>query len=120
PQRVVDVMKTYLDDCCTAHQESGEVWRHLTETRSIAAQLIGAKASEIALLGPTSMGLSLVANGLPWKEGDELVCYQEDYPANVYPWMNLERQGVKIRFLKPERPGAITPELVEQALTEKT
>lgn len=120
PQRVVDVMKTYLDDCCTAHQESGEVWRHLTETRAIAAQLIGAKASEIALLGPTSMGLSLVANGLPWKAGDEVICYQDDYPANVYPWMNLERLGVKIRFLQPERPGEITPELVEQALTENT
>ena len=120
PKRVVNVMKGYLDECALAHQESGEVWKHLNETRVIAGRLIGAKAAEIALLGPTSVGLSLVANGLPWQPGDEVICYQDDYPANVYPWMELERKGVVIRFLKPEQPGHITPELVEQALTDKT
>jgi selenocysteine lyase/cysteine desulfurase len=72
------------------------------------------------LLGPTSLGLSLFANGLPWEEGDEVLCYAEDYPANVYPWMDLGRRGVKVRYLKPERAGEITPELVEASLTRRT
>lgn len=120
PARVTRVMQDYLGTCCQAHQESGDVWRHLNETRVIAGNLIGAKASEISLLGPTSLGLSLVANGLPWKAGDEVVCYHDDYPANVYPWMDLRRHGVVLRFVKTERPGAITPEAVEAALTPKT
>src|SRR5215210_3120934 len=66
PRRVARAMQDYLETCCLEHQESGDVWRHLNETRAVAAKLIHAKASEIALLGPTSLGLSLVANGLPW------------------------------------------------------
>ena len=120
PRRVAKAMQDYLDLCCHAHQESGDVWRHLNDTRAVAAELIGAKASEIALLGPTSLGLSLVANGLPWQPGDEVVCYHDDYPANVYPWMDLQRRGVALRFVQTEVPGHITPEAVERALTPKT
>lgn len=120
PRRATKAMQDYLEMCSLAHQESGDVWRHLNETRVIAAKLIGAKASEIALLGPTSLGLSLVANGLPWQPGDEIVCYHDDYPANVYPWMDLQRRGVVLRFVQTDTPGHITPEAVERALTPKT
>jgi cysteine desulfurase / selenocysteine lyase len=120
PRRVVKAMQDYLEMCCLAHQESGEVWRELNETRVVAGKLIGAKASEISLLGPTSLGLSLVANGLPWQAGDEIVCYHDDYPANVYPWMDLQRRGVVLKFVKTERPGAVTAEAVERVLTPKT
>lgn len=88
--------------------------------REIAAKVFGVSANEIALLGPTSLGLNLVANGLPWKNGDEVVCYQDDYPANVYPWQNLHQRGVKTVYLEPDRAGEITPELVERALTPRT
>lgn len=88
--------------------------------REIAAKVFGVSANEIALLGPTSLGLNLVANGLPWREGDEVVCYQDDYPANVYPWQNLRRLGVKVVYLEPDRAGEITPELVGRALTPRT
>lgn len=120
PQRVTRVMQDYLQEACTRMQEFPEAWKATNETRAIAAQMIGAKASEISLLGPTSLGLSLVANGLDWQPGDEVVCYQDDYPANVYPWTDLARHGVVVRLLKPSAPGAITPELVEAALTPKT
>ncbi|MEZ0273995.1 MAG: aminotransferase class V-fold PLP-dependent enzyme, partial [Roseimicrobium sp.] len=93
PQRAVRAMNEYLEVCAARGQENLEIWKHLNETRVVAAKLIGAQASEIALLGPTSLGLSLVANGFPWQAGDEIVCYHDDYPANVYPWMDLQRRG---------------------------
>lgn len=120
PRRVTRTMQEYLEQCCLRMQEYPEAWKAVNETRVIAAELIGAKASEIALIGPTSVGLSLVANGLPWQTGDEVVCYLDDYPANVYPWTDLERHGVVLKRLQPASPGAITPELVEAALTPKT
>ena len=92
----------------------------MNDTRGLAADLIGAKAKEIALLGPTSLGLSLFANGIDWRSGDEVICYKDDYPANVYPWVELQRKGVKIRFLEPEEPGAITPELIESSIGPET
>ncbi|WP_395731044.1 aminotransferase class V-fold PLP-dependent enzyme [Prosthecobacter sp.] len=120
PRRVTRTMQEYLEQCSLRMQEYPEAWKAVNETRVVAAELIGAKACEIALIGPTSVGLSLVANGLPWQAGDEVVCYLDDYPANVYPWTDLERHGVVLKLLKPSFPGEITPELVEAALTPKT
>ena len=120
PRRVVRTMQDYLEESCLRHQEYAEAWRAVTETRVLAARLIGAKAQEIALLGPTSVGLNLISLGLPWQPGDEVVCYLDDYPANVYPWIELERRGVKVRFLEPAQLGGITPDVVERALTPKT
>ncbi|MFO1441617.1 MAG: aminotransferase class V-fold PLP-dependent enzyme [Verrucomicrobiaceae bacterium] len=120
PRRVTRVMQEHLEDSCVRMQEYPEAWKAVTETRGVAARLIGAKASEISLIGPTSIGLSLVASGLPWRAGDEVVMNPDDYPANVYPWRDLERHGVIVRELKPERLGEITPELVEAALTPRT
>lgn len=120
PRCAAKAMQDYAEQSCVQHQEFADAYRAVNETRKIAGDLIGAKASEISLLGPTSLGLSLVANGMPWQPGDEVLCYQDDYPANVYPWLELRRRGVVVRFLEPANPGEITPELVERALTCKT
>ena len=120
PKCVADAVCDYTRRSSQNPQEFGEVLRDVCEARRTCARFIGAQADEIALLGPTSLGLSLVANGLPWVEGDEVLCYFGDYPANVYPWLELRRRGVRVRFLEPESPGEITPELVASALSPRT
>ena len=120
PKCVADAVCDYTRRSSENHQEFGEVLRDVKRARRACAELIGARPEEIALLGPTSLGLSLFANGLPWNAGDEVLCYQGDYPANVYPWIELRRRGVIVRFLEPERPGELTPELVERALSPRT
>ena len=120
PRCVARAMQEYTEQSCVRHQEFTEAFRLVNDTRRLGAELIGAKADEISLLGPTSLGLSLIANGIPWEAGDEVICYHDDYPANVYPWLELRRRGVIVRFLQPAQPGEITPELVERALTPKT
>lgn len=120
PHCAAEAMASYAHASCCNHQEFPEFIESMNETRRLAGKLIGAKTSEIALLGPTSLGLSLFANGIDWRTGDEVICYKDDYPANVYPWLELQRKGVKIRFLEPSDPGAITPELVERSLTPQT
>lgn len=120
PRLVADAVIRYTGESCLDHQEFGNVLHDIKQARRVAARFIGAQADEIALLGPTSLGLSLFANGLPWNAGDEILCYAGDYPANVYPWMDLRRRGVVLRHLEPERAGEITPELVADALTPKT
>jgi selenocysteine lyase/cysteine desulfurase len=110
----------YTRECSETSQEFGEVLRRLGQARESAARLVGATADEIAFLGPTAFGLSLFAHGLDWREGDEVICYADDYPTNVYPWMELQRRGVAVKFLAPETPGDITPELVAAALGPRT
>ena len=119
PGPTVDALKHEAERASYA-QESADFMAEIEAIRRVGARLINANSDEVALLGPTSLGLNLVANGLSWKEGDEVVCYPDDYPANVYPWQALAAQGVRVVPLQPERLGEITPELVLQALTPKT
>jgi selenocysteine lyase/cysteine desulfurase len=45
--------------------------------------------------------MSIVAQGFPWKEGDRVIGLEREYPANVYPWWNLEKKGVRHLRLNP-------------------
>jgi len=120
PQFVADAVCAYTQQSAENPQEFGDVLREVKNTRTVCAQFIGAQPDEIALLGPTSLGLSLFANGLDWQMGDEVLCYHGDYPANVYPWIDLRRRGVNVRYLEPAAPGEITPGLIAAALSPKT
>ncbi len=120
PVAATDALRWFADQAGSDQQESPAVWKRVLEPRQSAARLIGAEADEIALLGPTALGLNLVADGLDWKPGDEVVYYPDDYPANVYPWTKLADLGVVPVPLRPERSGQLTPELVQSVLTPRT
>jgi cysteine desulfurase/selenocysteine lyase len=120
PRTVADAVIRFAEQSAADFEHFSAVLDLLQETRTSAARLIGSSPDEVALIGPTSLGLSLFANGIDWRPGDEVICYLDDYPANVYPWLNLRSRGVTIRLLEPTEPGAITPELVAGALTPKT
>lgn len=120
PQVAVDAMAEYSQRSARDGQNTPWTNERISEARQAAAELIGAEPGEISLLGPTSLGLSLVANGVSWRSGDEVAYYTEDYPANVYPWTGLTGLGVKAVPLEPEHPGAITWPVVEAALTPRT
>lgn len=92
----------------------------LRQTRARASELLRADSGEVALIGPTTTGISAVAAGLDWQAGDEVLIYQDDFPVNVYPWQALESRGVTVRRLSTPTLGEITPELVVQQLTAKT
>lgn len=120
PACAAEAMTSYIAESSADQQEFGGVLKEIASARADAAALLGADSDEIALLGPTSLGLSLFANGIDWKAGDEVLIYSEDYPANVYPWLNLKDRGVIIRYLRTESLGHITVESVEEALTPST
>lgn len=120
PRRVAEAMHESIErNSVDAREYEIELIR-IAETRTLVARLLGCETEEIAFTGPTASGLNTVANGLDWKAGDEVVCYLDDYPADVYPWLALERHGVKPVLLETERIGEITPEIVERALTDRT
>jgi cysteine desulfurase / selenocysteine lyase len=78
----------------------GEVPERL---RGLLAKLVGGAPEQVVLGNSTSHGLHLVASGLPWAAGDEVLVSAGDYPATILPWQRLVRQGVRVRPLHPER-----------------
>jgi cysteine desulfurase/selenocysteine lyase len=120
PRVVANAIIRFVEESAANFENFTALLHSIQEARVSAAKLIGSSPEEIALIGPTSLGLSLFANGIDWKPGDEVICYLDDYPANVYPWLNLRSRGVTVRLLRPLETGALTPELVAEALTPRT
>jgi len=95
-------------------------WEELAnETRGRFAKIVGASPDEIAFVKNTSEGLSFVAAGFPWKEGDNLVTANVEYPSNVYPWLRLRTRNVEVRMV-PAREGRVRKEDLFAACDGKT
>ncbi|MEQ1884693.1 MAG: aminotransferase class V-fold PLP-dependent enzyme [Bryobacteraceae bacterium] len=72
--------------------------------RQGTARLINGSPEEIALVKNTSEGIAAIAMGLDWRAGDKIVCFEEEFPANQYPWRKLESKGVRIEWLRATDP----------------
>lgn len=72
--------------------------RETERVRRRCAALVGVSPDELTFVRNTSHGLSLVAAGLDWRDGDVVLCAtSEEYPSNVYPWQRLAPRGVTLR-----------------------
>ena len=107
PRRVAEAVRDYAARSTQGEQEEIMSAVHIQKARAVAAKLLGAQTEEIAFVGPTSLALSFVASGLPWRKGDNLLLYYDDYPSNVYPWTALAERGVEARLLNIKEYGRI-------------
>ncbi len=87
--------------------------------RRLVGRLINAAPDSIALTRSTAHGMSLLAGGLAWRPGDNVVGAMGEYPANVYPWMALAADGVELRQATPT-DGRISVESVLNLMDERT
>jgi selenocysteine lyase/cysteine desulfurase len=99
-------------------------WEHsmevASELRTMFARMINAESGDrIAFTRNTTQGLNIIASGLKWKEGDEILIPEKEFPANVFPFKNLEKRGVKIKFM-PTPGGGLDPATLKSNITEKT
>ncbi|MBY0526494.1 MAG: aminotransferase class V-fold PLP-dependent enzyme [Gemmataceae bacterium] len=104
--------------------ENGDVHDHrwvqrVEEVRELAAKLINAELLDVAFVKNTSEGIGIVAEGFPWQPGDNVVTAEEEYPANLYPWMNLKSRGVEVRLVA-SRDGRLELDDVRDAMDERT
>ena len=82
-------------------------------------QLIGASADEIVLGNSASYGLHLLANGVSWRSGDEVLLVKGDFPADILPWLALEKRGVRVTYIEPEH-HLPEPEELKASITTAT
>jgi cysteine desulfurase/selenocysteine lyase len=90
------------------------------ECRAMVSRLINAPSPDrIAFTANTSDALNIVAAGIPWKQGDRVVLNDIEFPANVYPYLNLKRLGVELDII-PAPDGIVTAPMVADAVTPRT
>jgi selenocysteine lyase/cysteine desulfurase len=119
-QRAAEYMRAFVEDM---HRHGGiheDRWvEEVEKARELTACLLGCQRKDIAFTKNTSEGISFVANGLGWKAGDNVVISQIEFPANVYPWLNLKEKGVEVRFVQ-EAEGRIPFESIKTTVDSKT
>ncbi|HWQ90477.1 MAG TPA: aminotransferase class V-fold PLP-dependent enzyme [Clostridia bacterium] len=120
PRRVAEAIGAYARQAATGDQESIVYPAIIDQGRQVAARLLSCQPDEVSFVGPTSLALSLVAGGLRFRRGDNILVYFDDYPSNVYPWLALAERGVEVRLMNTRGLGFIRPRDVIGQIDENT
>jgi cysteine desulfurase/selenocysteine lyase len=97
-----------------------EIEEQLRDLRRRFATLINARSvDEIVLMPNTATGINIAALSLPLRPGDNVLVLDGDYPANIYPWMNLAHRGVLTKIV-PAHNGGLDLDLLQSRIDSHT
>lgn len=120
PSSTSDRIETFLRDYTANGCLNYLDWLKVQEdTRALAARLVAGSPEEISLVKNTSTGISIIAQGINWQDGDNVIIPEGEFPANAYPWFNLKDKGVEVRIVK-ERNMRFYIEDFEALIDERT
>jgi selenocysteine lyase/cysteine desulfurase len=110
PQRTVEAVRAFAEQNGYQGSLSYPQWLETEQQlRQRFQQLLNAPSSDdIALVKNTSEALSFVAAGLSWRDGDNIVSSNQEFPSNRIVWESLSAQGVELR--QAELDEGETPE----------
>jgi selenocysteine lyase/cysteine desulfurase len=102
PRSAAEAIERYAKEALLEGDTAWPRWAQAVERlRDVAAQLLNAAREEIALVPNTTFGINLVAEGFPWRDGDNVVVPANEFPSNLFPWLNLASRGVEVRQVQP-------------------
>jgi cysteine desulfurase/selenocysteine lyase len=97
-----------------------EIEGQLRDLRQRIATLINARSvDEIVLMPNTATGVNTAALSLPLRPGDNVLVLDGDYPANIYPWMNLAHRGVLTKIV-PAHNGGLDLDVLQSRIDSNT
>lgn len=102
PQRTAQAVQAFATHNASRGAADYARWTEVShQLRRDLGALINARPADIGLLKNTSEALSVVAWGLDWAEGDNLVLAREEFPSNRIVWESLAERGVACRYADP-------------------
>jgi selenocysteine lyase/cysteine desulfurase len=107
-QRVpLDMQRDELDELTQSFKER------------VAALICAARPDEVVPMVGTAMGINTAANSLPLRTGENVLVLEGDYPAVIYPWLNLAPKGVLTKWA-PQRGGGLDLDVLESRIDSRT
>jgi cysteine desulfurase / selenocysteine lyase len=94
--------------------------KRVEEVRRRFGELLSADPLDVAFVKNTSEGIGIVAEGYPWRPGDNVVTSADEYPANLYPWLNLASRGVELRRVPSRDQGRVSIDDLRAAIDGRT
>lgn len=120
PNFTSEAVKNYLIERSSTTIDNYEnILKTIAETKELIAKFINSKPERIAFLDNVSNAMNLIAQGLKWEKDDEIILFDIEFPANVYPFLNLKKFGVRVKII-PTKNGRIEFEDIKKAITNKT
>lgn len=121
PRRTAEAVQRFAEE--NLHQGGRHYPRWLEREvhfREQCRSLLNApSADDIALLKNTSEALSVVAHGLAWRAGDNVVVSDQEFPSNRIVWQSLQDQGVETRCVDLSR-GATPEQALHDCMDDRT
>ena len=119
-----DAATAIADFATEASTQGDTVWPQWADEverlRDDFADWLGCDRAEIALIPNTSFGINVVAEGIRWNAGDNIVIPAGEFPSNVFPWENQKRHGVELRIVPPAGDGGVDTRGMIAAIDSKT
>ena len=89
-------------------------------TRKLLSRILGGLPEEYALTTSTGTGLGLAAQGIDFNEGENIIVPEREHWNNSFPWLNLQKEGVEIRFVPLNEDNSFDAEAIEKLIDNKT
>ncbi len=120
PRRVEAAAQAWFRDVYEAAGSRAFSMDEVEATRRAVAQLVVAPAQSVALIKNTSEGMNIIAQGMAFEPGDNVVLSELEHENNTFPWRKLEEKGVEIRWVRPDNQGRTTVSAYEPHVDRRT
>ena len=120
PAKTVEAVRRVTEEKCEGDLHWASWEETVDRTRSSIASLIGASTEEIALVHSTTEGIAIVANGLSYEKGSNIVTCDMEFQSNLFPWQAIsKRVGMELRVVR-NHEGKLLMEDFSQVIDRKT
>ncbi|RIK34905.1 MAG: hypothetical protein DCC58_21065 [Chloroflexi bacterium] len=121
PQRTVRALKEFVDLFADTPAYLRSEREDTAQTAAhYVAELAGARPEMVAFVPSLADGMNLFANGIDWRDGDNVLIPVEEFPSVVYPFLNLGYKGVTVRFVEKDAHGRTDPARIAAAIDDRT
>ncbi|MFQ6051228.1 MAG: aminotransferase class V-fold PLP-dependent enzyme [Candidatus Hydrothermarchaeota archaeon] len=104
-----------------AHHLTEEATMKYEEAREKIARFINAEKGEIVFTKNTTEAINLVANGLEWKEKDEVITTVIEHHSNLLPWQRLNKKNkIKLNVVNSRKDGMVDVGEIEREINDNT
>lgn len=120
PKLVEESMQSWMHDIYEHAGDTAFSMGEIEKNRLAVADTFGAPSECIALIKNTSEGINIVAQGFPWKAGDNVVISEFEHENNTFPWRHLAKRGIEIRIAAPGEDGRVTVDQYRELIDAHT
>jgi len=121
-RRSIEAMNRYMELWLSYGASAWyELWLgEMADARARFARLINASPEEVAILPSVGVALSIIGSSLDYRQRNEVVISEMDFPTIPYQWMARDGEGVKVRLLETPDRIHVPQEEFAAAITERT